>query len=440
MSYVKWKIEHTPFDEGYDDADTTEITDFHDVIVRVSLGDGRDSFQFKVVNFNNTLNDKFNANDKIVLYRILNSESTTSSDILMVGACRNIPETESGSQNTIRVEGYNYSESVMEAIAFVDLDNFTIDQGIKEAIENAAQKNPYFKVTWSTGNPTTKSDEITAFPTIASDTRFFNKPLKSIIEKYSTIDKTADVDYYWYVNNDNEFIWRPKLDKVDHTFNVDTEPLIKSIKIGKDASGIRNYIIIKGGFDPEGNTIQTRYVNWTSVNANGMKYHFMVDDKNYAKNLVGLDQVKSFGSQVENNRYPDLTASFTTAWKWSGNTETVSYSGGSVSVTNGSAVTIDEGSEDANQKAYVAVLRQEVITKLVSDAKLFADARQYGKLEVELEFPAGLKGWVLGNIISCTIPQIRALPFNLRVEDIQYTTTSDTFTLTEDEGTVGQVL
>lgn len=412
MSYIQWKIEHIPFkNNGWNDGDKTTVTSFYDPTLHIATGNSRDSFSYKVTNFNSTLDNFYNPNDKITIYRTLNTDTTTTDDILMVSSVKDDPETQTFNTNMIRVEGFNFSESIMSAIVFADLVGKTIPEGIEEALESAANKNPNFAVIWHPDNPTVKSDG-SSFPTIGSDSRYFNKPLRNVIEKYSTNQETEDSDYYWYVDNQNRFVWRREANDIDFTFNSTTDTF-KTLKIGKDIKDVKNFIILKGGLDPEGNQIQTRYVNWSSVNKNGTKFLFHVSKTNDAQNFIQQDLRESYGDNIDDNSYP--TFPFTSTW---------------ISAATGATVSA------ANKSEYVQIMRANIKAALADEGKKLADKLANGKLEISIEFAAGTKGWGLGTNINCTIPKISDVAKTMRATNIQYTSISDMFSLKEDEGTL----
>lgn len=412
MTYVYWKVVHTPFlNNGWNPGDETVITNLVRPQTITQLGDTKDSFQFNLVNTFNNFDNFFNVNDKIVIYRTINTNIVTDSDIIMVGTISDNPDEYSYNSNKITCKGVNFSETIANAIVFADLNGKTVPNAIKFALENAAQKNPNFKVTWDSGNDSYIATK--TFPTLVSDTRFFNKPLKNILEKYSSNQKTNNGDFYWYVSNSNTLVWRPKISSVDYSFNSSTSTHL-SMKTSKDKSGIKNFFILKGGKDPQGNQIQTRYVNWSSVNKNGIKYYIMVSENNNARNLIQGDLRRVYGDNIGNNSYPSFP--FTSTW---------------VSKDTGSVITATSASD------YVEKVRNHIKAALVGEARLIAEYLQYGKFTLELTFKAGTKTWGLGTNVECTIPEIRSIPFILRVKKVQLTSNVDTYTLEEDVGTIG---
>jgi len=417
MTFVTWKLEHTPFaNNTYDSDDTVTLTDFYDPIMSVKLGTAKDTFSFKVTNFNDNFNDYFNVKDKIVLSRVINSDTVTTDDIKMVGVCKDIPEEHSSGQNLIRVEGVNYSETITNGIFFGDVENETIPQAIKHGIDFVSGTTPNFKVVWHPDNPDVKQD-LTAFPSITIDTHFWYKPLRDLIEKYSTNQETTDGHYYWYVNNNNYFIWRPMKSgiKEGYEFNKTTDTF-KSIKVSKDISGIRNYIIMKGGFDPQGNQIQRTVPDFVSIAKNGMRFYVHISKTNKAEELIKSDLDNSYGKDIGDNSYPSLP--YTTPW---------------ISAATNAVVVCTTKSD------YVTAIREHIKALLNAEGQEMLELYRYGKLKIDLVFDVGSKNsWQLGDNINCTIPNIRELPFVMRIKEIQYTTTTDTFTLEEDKGTLGE--
>ncbi len=431
MSFVKWKLEHTPFKDGvWDTGSTTTLESYYDVLVNVALGaDNKDSFNFKITNVDGKYTNRFNINDKITIYRVSNSLTTSTDNIIMVGTLKEVPIEQNGTKNVLKLQGYNFSEAVLSAITFVDLENYTVSYGIKQAIDQVGGANQNFKVTWHPDNKFTNSTG-GAFPTIGK--KFYYKPLKTIIEKYSVPDKTEDGYYYYYVDNANRFVWKQQNEYPEGQTFIQSTETYKDIKISRDIKGIRNYVIIKGGNDPTNKQMQVQRQNWSSIAKHGMKFYFMASDANYAKNKIKID----IGADETVDSFPTITSSaFTTKWK-SSTTETVTGGFGTINMVTGSVVTIDLGSETNNKLGYAAVIRAEAIYNLTQEADNFLRNYEFGKLKVDITFIPGQKTWGLGERIRCLIPEISSDIKELRVNEIQYSTTGDVYSLSEDEGTV----
>lgn len=401
MSFVYWKIERYAFASNSWSSTGTTIATVIDPQVTVNMGDGRDTFSFKITNFNDEWSNYFRPNDKIIISRKVNSTTLASSDILMVGSIQNTPETESGKQTQIRVEGSNFSETILGGIVFFDPTGQTIPTAIQNALNSIGVYNSNFQVTWDSGNPTTKSTG-GAFPTVTE--RWFNKPIKSFIEKYSTNDLTQDGNYFWYVNKDNKLVWNKKDDAADHSFNSSTS-LHKMIRINKDLKDVKNWVIVKGGIDPKGAAIQTRVQDMSSIAKNGIKPYILVTIAKNAETLLKADLTAQNVTQAS-----DLTFPYTPPW--------------------------NSGVSVANFNAYVEAMRTYVIAQAKLEGQAFLESRKNGKLKVDISWSPGDVSWGLGDVIAATIPSLGSGAKNLRVQEIVYATDMDTYTLVEDIGSL----
>ncbi len=428
MSYITWKITRTPYSddtESWDNDSEETLTSYFDVSLVRSLGTNKDSFNLKITNVNNDFDGYFNPTDKITIRRVVNSETTSSSDLIMIGSIRDTPSDRNFRTNMVSLSGYNFSEALLEAITFVDLTDLTIPLGFQRALDQVNDSNGKFKVLWHPDNPSVRSDG-SDFKKIGK--KFFYKRIKDIIEKYSTNEETGDGNYYWYVNEDNFLVWRKANTTSVDAFDISTDP-VKKIKISKDTKGVRNYVILKGGLTPAGSPIQTYYVDWASVSKHGMKYAIIFSDKNTAQELVDQD----IGVEENTATYPDLSSSFTTTWK-STVTVTISGSYGTINMVNGQFVTINTGSELGNQKAYNDVIREEIINRLKLEGIAYVNNVKYGKTTVQIDMSPGKKTWGLGDLIVVTHPDLSTLTKLMRVQEIRNFTFIDSYTLAEDEG------
>jgi hypothetical protein len=432
MSYSTWQIVHVPYDKTtgtWNEALQSTIPSFYDPVVKMSLGSGKDSFEFKITDFADSYTNFFNPLDKIYIYRAHNTDTVTSSDLLMVGAIRDVPKQETGSDDTLRVEGYNYSETIMNAICFVDLTNSIIPTGLKAAVDQVGSFNENFKVEWDNTNPTLTSTGA-AFPLVGK--KYFNVRLLDILEKNSVPQKTTDGFYFWYVDKDNKLQWRHQDSYSSDGFDYTTTPC-KSIKISKDVKDIKNYLVMKGGIDPAGKQIQRKVYDPVSVAKHGQKFYVITSESNNAQELNKQDLDLSYGNSYVNTKYP--TFPFTTVWK---STIDVTLSGdfGTVTMISGSSVTINQGSQASNEKAYVAAVRSEVLNRLYIEGNQFIDAYAYGKYKIDLEFLPGTTAWGLGTRISANIPEMDVSAKTMRVYEILYGEDNDIYSLEEDVGTI----
>ncbi|GAF76466.1 unnamed protein product, partial [marine sediment metagenome] len=150
--------------------------------------------------------------------------------------------------------------------------------------------------------------------------------------------------------------------------------------------------------------------------------------------LVDTDLVKSYGTDIPTSTYPqeiEAGDAFTTAWKSEYTFTTKNYS---ISVVKGSTTTIDESGATDNKKAYNELVEQHTLLALEEEGRAYAKFKSFGVKKIELAFRAGLKGWGLGDIIDCTIPQLSDGLLTLRINDIELGSDEDRFVLEQDEG------
>lgn len=427
MAYTKWKIERTDSDNV-----TTEVTQFHDPILEVNLGDGKDSFSFKVQNGNGDFDNYFKSRDKITIYRVSNTETITTNDILMVGSVSQNPYEITGRKEQLSVKGYNYSESVMGAIVFVDATAMDIPTAIQEALDQAGDRTPNFRVEWYTGNKSTTTTG-GSFPTVGK--RYFYKSIKQMLEELSANKFTNDGNYYWYVNNDNKLVWKSRDSFGTGSFNDSTDAY-KSIKIGYDTSKVINYIIGKGGITPSGQPTTVYEPNYPSIAKHGMKFYYWISDTVTVQSLV-KDDLDKDGADNAAVYPPSLGSSFTTKWVYLGD-DSSDLDNGTV-VTYGSTITFDTattGSEANSQADYNQALKLHIQAELKRHARQMLNVRSLGQQQVDIEVQAGQLSWGLGDQISVILSQLGSSPVTLRVQEIQYTTDIDTFSLVQDIGSI----
>jgi len=408
--YITWKIERVPFvEDTYDTVNTEIITSFYNPSVRVSLGSTKDSFQFYLVNSHNQWSNKFHNLDKITLYRVLNSATTSTSNILMTGVVGSASETRNSRTANLLVKGYNYTEAILGALVVTDpkSTSTTIPYAIADALEAIKGDSPEtFPVEWSTDNSYTDSTG-GAFPVV--DEPWFNTPLISKIEKYSKNTATEDGTYMYWVDYDNKFHWIKKGTAINYEFDATTE-YFHSVKPDVDKNDVINYVLMQGGVDPKGSPINTEYVDEASKAKYGTKYYYDDSDASFAANL-NVKDIFNEGYSSDEGTLP-FSYPFTPVW-------------------SSTAVTSDTD--------YTNKLRVYVENYLYNKGKDIVELKKFGRFKLNYTFPAGTKLWGLGDVIS-VIYYDANLDDNttkqLRVEDIQYTTTTDVFQLIEDEGTI----
>lgn len=415
--FVHWKIERTPLIGGkYDDASKETISGFHKPSVRVTLGSQKDSFSFNLINTYRKYSNKFQLNDKITIYRKLNSTTVTNTDILMVGVVNATPETRNSAMASLKITGYNYTEAMLNALITVDPKgaNLTIPFALKQGIESIAGDSPEtFPIEWDSSNPTLKQDS-TAFPTV--DAQWFNTPLIDKFEKYSQNTETEDGTYIFWITNGNKVKWLPRTNSIDYSFDSTTE-YYHSSKPDIEKDGIINYVQIQGGNDPKGSPIEETYVDESSKARHSVKYKFDTSEAGFAPS-VNQQDIFDIGGSPDDGTLPSGVSGFSYPHQFS-------WQSGAETTTSDSD--------------YVNKFRIYIKSELLKKAKAKVDLNRYGKQKITYVFSAGEKPWGLGDLVNVTYYDATIggnIAKSLRVNDIKYNTTTDTFILIEDIGSV----
>ncbi len=434
MSYVTYKIYRTPFLKGgHDIINREEITDWYTPEIVTNIGDGKDQFSFKVNNKNNIYDGKFNPRDKITIYRGYNTTVLTDDNILMVGLITDAPEKITFNQDYLRVKGYNHSETLLNALVFMDpmKSGKTIPEAIQEGLLRVST-NESFKVTWHPDNKVVKENG-DPFPVL--NERIFYKPMIYVMEKYSSQQYTTDGTYMWYVDNENRLVWKKEKDAENYYFSsVDTATLTAdtdfvSIDIGKNTKDVRNYAIVKGGYDPYGRGVTGRYVDYVSATKHGLRFQYVTDGINYIGDLNEEDitKLEVIHSTKAEGKLPSTVSGFSYPHQFDWMTE--------------QDPAITAATDDAD---YVQKLRDYIRKVILTDVgKVVIDSLSSGRLSVKLSVKAGTKLWGLGDVIRCYIPNTTigsstTSEKNLRIQEITYGQSLDNYTLAEDttKGTI----
>lgn len=418
MVFSYWKVVHYELEANNTWSTTgTEITSFHSPKVKVSLGSGKDSFDYKHMDPLGVYDGFYKAGDKVIISRNINSTTIASSNVLLTGVINEVPSTISTSGSYFRVAGYNFTEALMNAYVFIDFSvGFTLDDALEAAINSVRLYNNNFQITWDAGNPSVNSSG-SSFPTVYE--KWYNKPLLNLVEKFSSNEYTEDGNYYYYVDNNNGFVWRRKTDAATTSIDVSLVPH-RGYHTRKNLDDVKNWVILKGGSDPKNNPIQVKVDNPTSRAKHGFKPYIITDYTNYASTLMEQDK-GSFGTA---NKYP---ASYPYVTKWAA---TASDSSESPSMTAGSTVSVSSNDQ------YTSVIRREVKNFLKRVGQAFIDAHKNGKYELEVEFVPGAYLWGLGDVLLVTNAKEGIVNRPMRVEEIEYSSVDDTFTLVETVGSV----
>lgn len=422
--YTYWKIERYAFDENsgtHSSTVTSTLSGFHDPIVRTRLGSGRDTFEFKYLNNNGNFDSAFNIGDKLVIYYTTNTTTVTGTDILMTGVVNDLPFSDSA-KNVQKIAGNNYSETLMNAITFTDGTSVTVPNFIQNALSAVNAFNNTFGITWNSSNPSLKTDG-TAFP---NGERWYNKSMLQLLERYSSRSFNQDRNYYWYVDQNNELIWRPQTGNAVASFDSSSDNYVM-MRSKKDTKDITNFVIIKGDTSPSGKVIQTRVDNAASRVKNGFKPRIITSVANYGKELVETDRAAFPGSFDEGDTNPN-TYNFTTAW-----TAKVARAS-NPSMVVGSTVTV------SSDKEYNIAIETQAKYELKLEAERFLDVRGEGKIQLEITFKPGETPsgsiWRIGDIINVTVAEIGKTNDPMRVESAEYSNTTERYVLIEDEGSI----
>lgn len=411
--YIEWRIERTPYEGNvYKTADTEVINGFYSPSVRVALGSQKDSFQFILSNNNDIWSGHFNNMDKIKIYRKKNSTSFVDDDLLMIGVIDSIQENRTSKGASITIKGYNYTEAVLNALITVDPATLTIPYALKAGLEAIKGDSPTtFPIEWDTSNPMLKQDG-TAFPVVGD--QWFNTTFISKLETYSQNNKTEDGRYMYWVDENNKFIWRPRTTSVDYSFDQTVDKFL-SVKPTIDKTEIINWVQMQGGNDPKGSPIDEEVVDEASKAKYGVKYDFNTSEASYASTLNAQDIFDIGGTDFDGTLPSDVSGfSYPHSFAWQ---------------TDGSVCT--SASDYINKfrlyvKAYLKIRGEAIIA-----------IGKGGKQKLDYTLNAEERDWGIGDNVSIAYFNKGVLDGKiLRVNSIQYTTTTDVFQLKEDTGSV----
>jgi hypothetical protein len=396
MSNVYWKIIVYPKTTTGWSAIGTELTKAYDVQLNITTGSGKDSFNFKI----SDLTYDIDYEDKIEIYQRDGYGIFTADDLLMLGVIRTVTPSRSGLNSELTVSGYNFSESVMSGLVFVDAINLTIPEMFKESINSLVLASKDFTVTWNDSNPLVNSKGA-SFPLVGET--LFNKPFKDLLDKYSAEDRTKDGNYHWYVNRNNQLTWGANKGVSTNTFD-EASMSFNSIKFDKDVNDVRNFVVVKGGFDPKSRVLQERYADYSSISKHGFKYYILTSENKTGGSVLELDKL-DFG--VDDMR--DATYPLTPRW---------------------SLVSVSSFNDYANK------FRDYMRAELKSIGKSFVDMRKNGKLKVTVNFKPFNHTYIVGSLVTCTFITETGLNGPMRVKEINYTKVNDSVTFEEDDGTL----
>jgi hypothetical protein len=168
---------------------------------------------------------------------------------------------------------------------------------------------------------------------------------------------------------------------------------------------------MKGGTDARGSPISYPVPNYASIGKHGFKFMVQVSSTTNARDLVDVD-AKS--TTIGGNSVADIEAFFASGSyspPWSSSTYT--------------------SFDDYNNG-----LRTYIKSELNKEGQSILETSAFGTLKITID-RSPLDGiWELGSVVKCSISNLEDDFKFMRVEEVQYTSTSDTYTLKEDKGTL----
>lgn len=390
------------------------IDEFQVPVISSRANDERSSFDFELSNFNNFWARQINPRDIVTISRVVNGDVFGSEDVLLTGLVNDTGVNISSDSNELKVEGFDYSDTILSAITFVDATNLSVVDMFQVALDFINTYAPQFAVTWHPDNPTVKSNG-EPFPVVGKE--LFNRSMRDILLRYSNKEETQDGNYYWFVTPERELVWRQASPDISYTFDYLTDDYLE-VSDGKDTSDVKNYVIVKGGRDPANKQIQTFVQDLSSISRHGQRFKIIPEIARDAEYLNKKD-MDSLG--ITDAKFPD-TYPFTTTWGSLANLD-----------SNGVPQPVEVNSDND----YVNAIREHTILAMRKVGRDYIETRKFGKYELELSFLPG-KGWRLGDLVDVVnypFPDLSSSK-TLRVVGVDYGVDIDKYFLREDEGTI----
>lgn len=378
---------------------TPTLLDVYDVDCSLSMGDTNDIFSFKIDNVHDDTyvrDDSFarqsiiKSQDNVQVHYCINGDSVASSNLIFNGLVKKVEEDVNSSRKTLRVSGVSFSEIATQAIVFITAnegDNVNVMQFISNAVNSVSYFSTAFSLTVdapsSKFNPATGNYNGGSFSQIngGNPLREFNVSLSTLLNKYLKNEYTGDGNYYWYVNSDKQVVIRKRA--VGGTSGSLVEGVdFYNFKTSINTDDVKNFIIVKCGYDCEGRPITTRYDNVVSRAKYGFRYYMLVE------NIAGKwIQAQGFG---DGKKYP-ASYPYTTTW-------------GVVTTSN----------DDFNDK-----LRLKAQDEGRARGEAFSQARSKGFLKISGTIPPTLD-YTVGDRVTVTIPSYALSNYPMRVTEVRY--------------------
>jgi hypothetical protein len=328
---VKFQIKVYPYigGTGVWSSSPTTINDAYDTSVSLGIGDTKDVFEFKLPNYRNANIGLYNGQDRVEIYLLINdatADTVNGSNLLMNGVIKKVTEDVNDKGRALRIEGTSFSEIITNALVFYDtgtthtLDVMELLNACLLSIENFDRN---FNISWDNTNPTQKYNPVSkaydggAYPLVdnGEQIREYYKSFNSVLDKYLQDSYTGDGRYYYYVRNTTPSNAVLSIRKRTADFDAAiTEGVdFYNAKYAIDNSEVRNFIVVKCGYDPANKPITTRYDNIVSRAKHGFKYYMLIDH-NIAGELMNKERLLYPSRYTESSNFPNSYASYTTSW------------------------------------------------------------------------------------------------------------------------------
>ena len=387
--------------EGDWETTASTYTNFFGKNIKKSMGTKKDTFKFNLLNNYNKFTTSgltFEKGDRVKIYQAKNTTTITPSDLLIDGVIKSV-RSENSTNKVLTIEGASRTEQFLEALTFVtDSSELTPPEILEKALSFHNNNNKNFIITWSSSNPTTKSDG-SAFPTYFVEK--FYSPMNLLYEKYSSNEYTKDGNYYYYINDDNELIWRKKTKDSPTTLE---ESSCESIKVIDNNDQVINSLIIFCGRSPYGKPIRTYKFDYSSRAKNGAKWKYITKTNTLASDLMKAEKEANPSSFDDSgDRFPN-SYPYTTKW----------------------GVTCN--SDDDYEKAII----DEATRKGKEEGLAYLQGINQSRLKITVQLPF-TNVYTLSTNVACNFPSYDLNGEILRVTDIQYTDYNTILTLLQDE-------
>ena len=293
---TKFHITRYAWDSNTESWSTTPtyITTGFDIEVSTALGETKDTFSLKILNTNNTPFTQISVQDKLEIRLLINNDTPSASNLLIVGIIKQISEQVSDKTKVLRIEGASFGEIASTGLVFFNTPtshSMTVMDFLSNCVNSVQLRNRNRSntrlVTWSSSNPVLKYDNTTntytgaAFPVLNSgnQVREFDKSLAAVLDKYLVNDYTGDGKYFWYVNSSNEVVVRKRYVGITNPVKIEEGVNIITHKTGLDIGDVKNYVIVKCGKDYNNRPITTRADDPVSRSKHGFKYFILTDEQ-----------------------------------------------------------------------------------------------------------------------------------------------------------------